>query len=63
MNLVIGIALLVLGSGMTHVARPREGGQYVIPFMDVWAIGQLYVLTTLVVSVLGVSFCLMAWPT
>jgi hypothetical protein len=62
MNLVFGIVLLLVGSGMLVIARPNAGGQYVIPLMDVWAIGQLYVIATLLAFVLGVSFCLMAWP-
>ena len=61
MNLFSGIALLLVGAGMVVIARPNAGGQYVIPLMNVWAVGQLYVLTAMVAVVLGVSFCLMAW--
>ena len=61
MNLLIGIILLLSGGGIVAVARPNSDGQYTMPLMDMWAVGQLYVLTALVSVVVGVSFCLMAW--
>ena len=61
MNLLIGIILLLSGGGIVAVARPNSGGQYTMPLMHMWAVGQLYVLTALVLVVVGVSFCLMAW--
>jgi hypothetical protein len=62
MNFLVGIGLLLVGVGMVAIGRPGGGGQYVLPLMDTWVVGQLYVLTVLVAFAVGISFCLMAWP-
>jgi hypothetical protein len=45
---------------MIYAARPSDGVS--APFLRVWIVGQLYVLTALVSAVMGASILISHWP-
>jgi hypothetical protein len=61
-NFVIGIVLLVAAVGMLLFGRARAAGAQPIPLMNVWAVGQLYVMVVLVAFVIGGAFVISNWP-
>jgi len=62
MQIIVGIILLIVSVGMVIIARPKAGQGSVVWLSEPWILGQGYVLTVLVVAVVGVSFILNAWP-
>jgi hypothetical protein len=63
MQIVVGCVLLIACGGMIVVARPAAGQDSVVWLSKPWFLGQAYVLATLVVGVVAVSFILNGWPT
>ena len=61
MNVAIGVVLLLIGVGMIVIGRPRPGG-HLIPLLDIWIIGQVYVMASMVSLVFGVTLLLNSWP-
>jgi hypothetical protein len=57
MNMVYGIALICVSVGMVWAARPADGVSLPI-FKKVWVVGQLYVMATMIVLVIGATFIL-----
>jgi hypothetical protein len=57
MSTAYGIAALCLAILMIWVARPADGIS-APPFKKVWVVGQLYVMATMVVMVIGVALIL-----
>ena len=55
-----GPALIVLTIAMILVARPK--GDAPAPFLKVWIVGQIYALTAMVSSVMGVTIVITRWP-
>ncbi len=62
MEIVVGCVLLIVCVGMIVVAQPAAGQDSVVWLSKPWILGQAYVLATLVVAVVGVSFILNGWP-
>ncbi len=62
MEIIVGCILLIVCVGMIVVARPAAGQDSVVWLSKPWILGQAYVLATLVVAVVGVSFILNGWP-
>jgi hypothetical protein len=62
MGLLSGIVLFVAGIGLTFLGRPGSGGEYVVPLMRVWVVGQIYVLATLIALVIGCTLIISNWP-
>ncbi len=62
MLIILGIVLLLVCVGMILVARPKAGQDSAIWLSKPWFLGQAYVLLTLLVAVVGVSFILNSWP-
>jgi hypothetical protein len=58
MNNAYGIFALCLAILMVWVARPSDGVS-IPPFKKVWVVGQLYVMATMVVFVIGAALILM----
>jgi hypothetical protein len=57
MNMVYGIALICVSVAMVWAARPADGVSLPI-FKKVWVVGQLYVMATMIVLVIGATFVL-----
>lgn len=62
MQIIIGCILLIVAIGMLIVARPPAGRDSVLWLSKPWILGQVYVLATLVVAVVGVSFVFSGLP-
>ncbi len=62
MLIILGVVLLLVCVGMILVARPKAGQDSAIWLSKPWILGQAYVLLTLLVAVVGVSFILNSWP-
>ncbi len=62
MQIILGVALLLVCMGMVVIARPKPGQDSAIWLSKPWILGQAYVLLTLLVAVVGVSVILNSWP-
>lgn len=60
MNLLYGLALIAVTIAMVLLGRPRDGVS--APFLKIWIVGQLYVLTAMVSAVIGVALVILNWP-
>lgn len=60
MNLTAGLILIAVTIGMLVLARPRRGEP--APFLTVWIVGQLYALTAMASTVVGLSVIISTWP-
>jgi len=60
MNMVAGLVLIAVTVAMIYLARPSDGVS--APFLRVWVVGQLYLMTALVSAVIGVSMLISNWP-
>ena len=60
MNMVAGLVLIAVTVAMIYLARPSDGVS--APFLRVWVVGQLYLMTALVSAVIGVSLLISNWP-
>ena len=60
MNLIAGVALIAVAVGMILFARPRDGVS--APYLRVYIVGQLYVMTAMVSAVIGVALIIANWP-
>ena len=55
-----GLVLIALTIAMILVGRPKNGES--APFLKVWIVGQLYALTAMVSTVMGVTIVITNWP-
>lgn len=55
-----GPVLIALTIAMILVARPKGGES--APFVKVWIVGQLYALTAMVSTVMGITIVVTHWP-
>lgn len=55
-----GPILIAVTIAMIVVARPRHGEP--APFLGVWIVGQLYALTAMISTVMGVTIIVTHWP-
>jgi len=53
MYITLSLALIAAIVAMVTLARPHDGEP--APFLKVWIVGQLYVLTALVSTIMGVA--------
>lgn len=60
MKFVIGVALIVIAAGMILLARPRDGKS--APYLRIYIVGQLYILTALIGTVMGAALMIVNWP-
>jgi hypothetical protein len=60
MKFVIGVALIVIAVGMVLLARPRDGES--APYLRIYIVGQLYILTALIGMVMGTALMIVNWP-
>ena len=60
MNMVAGLVLIAVTVAMIYLAKPSDGVS--APFLRVWVVGQLYLMTALVSAVIGVSMLISNWP-
>jgi hypothetical protein len=60
MNMVAGLVLIAVTVAMIYLARPSDGVS--APFLRVWVVGQMYLMTALVSAVIGVSLLISNWP-
>ena len=60
MNLIAGAALIAVAVMMILFARPRDGVS--APYLKVYIVGQLYVMTAMVSAVIGVALIIANWP-
>lgn len=62
MTFIAGLVLLAVGVVLFLFGRTRSGEAHPVRLMNVWAIGQLYVLAVLVTFVIGCAFVISDWP-
>ncbi len=55
-----GLVLVAVTVVMMYLASPSDGVS--APFLRVWIVGQLYVMTALVSAVTGASLLISNWP-
>lgn len=60
MNLVTGLMFIAVTVAMIYLAKPGDGVS--APFLRVWIVGQMYLMTALVSAVVGVSLLISNWP-
>jgi len=60
MGVVYGVVALAVATGMVIIARPRYGKSPA--FLSSWVLGQTYVLTVLLVAIIGVALIIGALP-
>ena len=60
MNLIAGVAFIAVAVIMILSARPRDGVS--APYLRVYIVGQLYVMTAMVSAVIGVALLISSWP-
>ena len=61
MDFAYGIGLIVFALVMLWFGRPKRG-EDCRPWLRSYPVGQLYVMTTMVLCVLGTSLLLSYWP-
>jgi hypothetical protein len=59
---IAGLVLLAIAVGMFLFGRTRSGDMHPVRLMNVWALGQLYVLAVLVTLVMGCAFVISDLP-
>jgi hypothetical protein len=60
MNFFVGVALIIIAVGMIFLARPRDGVS--APYLRIYIVGQLYILTALIGMVMGTALMIVNWP-
>ncbi len=60
MNFTAG--LILLGVTIVMVAVARLGAGESAPFLKSWIVGQAYVLTAMICTVVGISAIITSWP-
>ncbi len=60
MNFTAGLILIAVTIAMVLIARPADGAS--ARFLKVWIVGQLYALTAMVSTVIGVTIVISTWP-
>lgn len=60
MNLIAGVALIAVAAGMILVARPSDGVS--APYLRIFIVGQIYLLTAMIAVVVGVAVVIVNWP-
>ena len=60
MNFTAGLVLIAITVAMLVIARPKHGEA--APFLKVWIVGQVYALTAMVSTVVGVTIIISTWP-
>ncbi len=57
MHIVFGLVFLAIAIAMLVIGRPPKG-EDAARFLDVWIVGQLYAMITLISGVIGVAMLL-----
>jgi hypothetical protein len=60
MHSIYGIALIAIAIGMVWVGRPPKGEAFA-PFLRVWIVAQIYILTVMISAVVGITFLIVGW--
>ena len=60
MTFTAGLILIAVTVAMILLGRPANGES--APFLRVWIVGQLYALTAMVSTVMGVTILIATWP-
>jgi hypothetical protein len=60
-NFAGGFILIAIAAAMFVVAKPKDGESARF-LKGQWIVGQLYVMTTMICSVLGISAIIVNWP-
>ena len=60
MDAIGGVGLIAIAAVLLAVGRPRWGAP--APFLRVWIVGQLYVLVTMLIAVLGITAIIINRP-
>ena len=61
MNFIFGLALIALAAGMMLVGRPAKGMESA-PFLNVWIVGQTYIIATIICLVVGTTLIIQNLP-
>ena len=61
LQLLYGVGLLLVAAAMVSFARPAKG-QDSAPFLRVWIVGQIYLMTEMISGVIGLTFLISNWP-
>jgi len=59
MGFIGSLILIAIGIGMVILGHPKA---FMSRFIQVYIVGQLYVMTAMVLMVLGVTFFIADWP-
>ena len=60
MTFAAGLILIAVTVAMILLGRPANGES--APFLRVWIVGQIYALTAMVSTVMGVTISIANWP-
>lgn len=61
MNFAFGVALIIVAFAMIWLGRPKSGEES-RSWLRSYAVGQLYVMSTMACGVFGVSLLMNYWP-
>jgi hypothetical protein len=61
LELLYGVGLIVVMCAMVWIARPAKG-QDVAPWLRVYIVGLMYVMTAFTCGILGVAILITKWP-
>ncbi len=61
LNLLYGVGLIAVMCLMVFIARPAKG-QDSVPWLRVYIVGQVYLLTAMICGVVGITILIQSFP-
>jgi hypothetical protein len=60
-QVLYGVGLILVAVAMVWIARPAQG-QDSVPWLRIYVVGQLYLMTAMICGVMGVTYLISSWP-
>jgi hypothetical protein len=60
-QVLYGVGLILVAVAMVWIARPVQG-QDSVPWLRIYVVGQLYLMTAMICGVMGVTYLISSWP-
>ena len=61
LELMYGVGLIVAMCAMVWIGRPSKGGDSA-PWLRIYIVGQLYVMSAMLCGIVGVAILITKWP-